>query len=52
LITLKKQYKLIQKARRELLNYCGTIKPEDLFKEVKGFNDSTIAGMLLLIISG
>lgn len=49
LIALKKQYKLTQQARAELLNYCGTLKPEDLHKHVSGFNDSTIAGMLLHI---
>lgn len=46
---LKVQYKLIQEARAELLNYCSTIKPEDLSKEITGFNNSTITSMLLHI---
>lgn len=49
MISLKKQYKLTQNARAELLNYCSTIKPEDLNKKVNGFNDSTITGLLLHI---
>lgn len=46
---LKVQYKLIQDARAELLNYCAIIKPEDLSKEIAGFNNSTIMSMLLHI---
>ena len=39
MIALKKQYKLTQLARAELLNYCGTLKPEDLQKEIAVFNN-------------
>lgn len=49
MIALRKQYKLTQQARAELLNYCGTLKPEDLQKEIAVFNNSTITGMLLHI---
>ncbi len=46
---LKEQYKLILSARSELLNYCVSIKQEDLVKPVKDFNDSTIMSLLLHI---
>ena len=46
---LKVQYKLIQESRAELLNYCSAIKPEDLKKEIAGFNNSTILSLLLHI---
>ncbi len=49
LTALKKQYQLVRHARGELLNFCGTLKPEDLHKQVSVFNDSTITGMLLHI---
>lgn len=49
MIALKKQYKLTQLARAELLNYCGTLRPEALHKEVESFNNSTITGILLHI---
>ena len=49
MISLKKQYNLTQQARVVLLDYCGTLKPEDMFKQVPGFNDSTIANLLLHI---
>jgi uncharacterized damage-inducible protein DinB len=46
---LKVQYKLIQEARAELLKFCSTLKPEDLSKEIAGFNNSTIISKLLHI---
>lgn len=49
MISLKKQYKLTQLARAELLNFCGTLKPEDMHKEIAVFNNSSITGMLLHI---
>lgn len=49
MISLKKQYKLTQYARAELLSYCSTIKPEDLHKHVNGFNETSIMGLLLHI---
>jgi uncharacterized damage-inducible protein DinB len=46
---LKVQYKLIQEARAELLNFCSTIKPDDLSKAIADFNNSTIMSLLLHI---
>jgi len=47
--SLKKQYLLVQQARAVMLNFCGTIEPEDLRKQLAGFNDSTILNLLLHI---
>ncbi len=46
---LKEQYKLTLSSRAVLLDYCASIKPDELLKPIKEFNDSTIMSMLLHI---
>ncbi|MCC7159302.1 MAG: DinB family protein [Ignavibacteria bacterium] len=44
---LKQQYRLVQGSREVLLDFCTSIKPEDLVKENESFNNSSIAELLL-----
>jgi len=41
------QYEEIKGARGALLAYCETIKPEDIYKPVAEFNNSSIADLLV-----
>lgn len=48
---LKQQYKLIIGSREVVLNYCETIKFEDLTKKIESFNNASIMYMLLHIVN-
>jgi uncharacterized damage-inducible protein DinB len=47
--TLKDQYGLIKDSREVVLEYCQSIKSEDLSKEIESFNKNSIMYMLLHI---
>ncbi|MCI0450344.1 MAG: DinB family protein [Chlorobi bacterium] len=47
--TLKKQYELIKSSREVVLNYCETIRSEDLTKQIENFNKNSICYLLLHI---
>lgn len=46
---LREQYKLIKGSREVVLNYCETIKFEDLTKQIESFNKNSICYLLLHI---
>ncbi|HWD89313.1 MAG TPA: DinB family protein [Mucilaginibacter sp.] len=41
------QYEEIKGARGALLNYCETMKPEELYQPISAFNNSSIADLLV-----
>ena len=43
---LKKQYELVCGSREAVLNYCETMKPEDLNKKIETFNNESIISLM------
>jgi uncharacterized damage-inducible protein DinB len=48
---LEYQYELVKNSRKILLEYCNTIKPDDLLKDVEGFGRGSIRNLLVHIIN-